>query len=62
MPIKATVKAVTAATGLKACNIEFIAKSETMVMLEAKMTIVPIAKLLWLNCLLPAFSIASGVI
>jgi hypothetical protein len=53
MPIKATVKAVTTATGLKACNIEFIAKSETMVMLEAKMTIVPIAKLLWLNCPLP---------
>ncbi len=46
MPIKATVKAVTAATGLGACSIEFIANSVTIVMVEPKTTIVPIAKLL----------------
>jgi hypothetical protein len=49
MPIKATVKAVTAAKGLTVCSIEVVAKNVTTVMLETKTTIVPIAKFLWLN-------------
>jgi hypothetical protein len=56
MPIKATVKAVTAAKGLTACSIEVVAKSVTTVILETKTTIVPIAKLLWLNSKSPIFT------
>jgi hypothetical protein len=49
MPIKATVKAVTAATGLTACNAEVVATKATTAKMDAKTTIVPTAKVLWLT-------------
>jgi hypothetical protein len=45
-PIKATVKAVKAATGLMACRIEVVAKKVTTVMIDIKTRKEPIAKLL----------------
>ena len=47
MPIKATVKAVTAATGLIACR-KGVVRSVTAVTAEPKIKAVPTAKLLWL--------------
>ena len=45
-PIKATVKAVMAATGFMACRIEVVAKKVPTVIIDAKTRKVPNAKLL----------------
>jgi phosphate/sulfate permease len=50
IPISATVMAVKAAIGLMACKAtKEVAKNINKTIREDKMTIVPIAKLLWLN-------------